>query len=159
RYAGNSPVSTGQWKTRGVVVGGIVPTGRGGLVTGTAIKRECRLHMVRLFGRRVIRRVAIIAVNRRTRVLLLIVSSMTRFAIGHGVSAGERKSVGGVQFEGTASVLPVTRRMTSLALLAKLAKMLVGMAVDTTDADMIENRIFVTADTLSGRMRSHQLET
>lgn len=63
-----------------------------------------------------------------------------------------------MQFESTASVLPVARRVTSLALLTELAKMLIGMAVNTAYAYMIEDRILVASDTLSGRMRSYQLE-
>ncbi len=84
---------------------------------------------------------------------------MARLAIHYGMGAGERKTVGRMQVERAAAILPVARRMAVLAVLAQLPRMVVGMAIDATDTDMVEHRALVTARTRCGGMRPHQLES
>lgn len=101
---------------------------------------------------------AIVTVHRCTGILLLIVSAVAGLTVGNGMSAGQGESIGCVQFQRAAAILPVAWGMTILTILSKLAGMMVGVAVDATDANMIEHRILVTSDTLCRRMRSDQLK-
>lgn len=82
---------------------------------------------------------------------------MARLAVGHGVGAGQCESLGGMKVKRALPILPVARSMAILAVQAKLAIMMVAVAIDTTGANMAEDRLLVATDTLSDGMRPYQV--
>lgn len=154
--AGDSLVPTGQRERRRMVEVGVTPAPESCLVAGLAIERESGRSMVGFFGRSVVGRVAVITFHRGAGVFLLGMPAVAGFAVRHGMGAGQSKAIGCVQLKGILAVLPVSRGVTALAFGTELAVVLIGMAVDTGRTDMAEDGIFVTADTLCGRMSTHQ---
>ena len=127
-------------------------------MTILALIRESKLGMGRFDRSGKILLMTTVAVGRSIGEFLPGVAEMARFTIGDGVCTHQCKALCGVQFESILMTSPVLRSMTLQAILAKLSPMLIGMTVDTTGADMTEDRIFVAADTGGGIVRSNQLK-
>lgn len=62
-----------------------------------------------------------------------------------------------MQLECALAILPVAWRVAILAVEPELTIVMIRVAIDTTSADMTENRIFVAADTLRRSMPADQL--
>lgn len=124
-----------------------------------AVQGKTCLRVIRFSGGGVSFGVARVAIDRRAGILLSRMPPMARLAISYRVRAGEGEAFCRVKIKRAPPILPIARGMTILAVQSKLTIVVVGVTIDTTGADMAEDRLLVTTDTLGDLMRAHQVKT
>lgn len=128
-------------------------------MTFLALQRESRDRVVRFIRGGICFSMALVTIYRCAGIFLARMSAMACFAVGHRVRAGQREAFHRVKIKRTLSVLPIARSMAILAVQAKLAVVVVGVAINTTGPDMAKDRLLVTTDALGNSMRTHQVKT